>query len=239
MRVDLWQKLGARFGAGVMEFYASTTEPLVIANASGEKVGALGRPLPGSVAVEIVRADKRSGAPLRDTAGFAVRCDSGEAGLVVGRASRGRAHDNVVHGLFEAGDAWFVSTDIARRDDDGDFWFVDSLAGFFVRGDRVVSTRAVEGALYALPEVELACAFGTPDELALVFTARGTVDADRLGEALAALDREERPDVVLHVEAIPLTDGYRPRKRLVRAAGVDPEQALARWRLVDGAYALG
>ena len=32
-----------RFGAGIMEFYASTSQRVILANASGEKPSALGR----------------------------------------------------------------------------------------------------------------------------------------------------------------------------------------------------
>src|SRR5690606_32433529 len=43
MRRDVWRRLVERFGVGVLEFYASTERNLVLANASGEKEGALGR----------------------------------------------------------------------------------------------------------------------------------------------------------------------------------------------------
>ena len=43
----LWRKLKQRFaGVGVLEYYASTEASAVLANASGEKIGAVGRPLP-------------------------------------------------------------------------------------------------------------------------------------------------------------------------------------------------
>ena len=50
---DVWRRLAERTGVGVLEFYASTEGTLVLANAAGEKVGALGRPLPGARRVRV------------------------------------------------------------------------------------------------------------------------------------------------------------------------------------------
>jgi putative long chain acyl-CoA synthase len=248
MRPDLWRRITERFGAGVMEFYASTTEPVIIANASGEKVGALGRPLPGSAQIDVVRADRATGAVVRDDRGRAIRCLPGEPGLLVARLDgdleAAEVHRRVERGLFADHDKWFVSSDVVRRDADGDYWLVDAAHGLVARGDELASTRSIEDALYALPEVQLAAAFpGELDDgarvLAACVTARETLDADRLTRALAELPDPQRPDLVLQVDAIPLTEGFRPRKRLLQAAGLDKERASARWRRVGERYEPG
>jgi acyl-coenzyme A synthetase/AMP-(fatty) acid ligase len=123
-----------------------------------------------------------------------------------------------VEGAFENGDRWFVLHDVVREDDDGDYWFVDSLAGFVVtKAGKAVSTRKVEGALYALPEIEIAAAVGIRGELAVAFVAKDKVDEQRVAEALAKLEEHERPTLVRQVTEIQLTDGFRPRKRDVEA----------------------
>lgn len=248
MRVDLWRRMVERFGAGVMEFYASTTEPLIIANASGEKVGALGRPLPGSAELEVVRVDRESGGIARDDRGRAIRCLPGEPGLLVARLDGEReaaeVHRRVDRGLFLDSDRWFVSSDVVRRDAEGDYWFIDSIGGFVKREGGLVSTRRVEDALYELPEIDLAAVFAADAEagaprLAACVTSRGPVDPARLQLALATLEPFERPDLVLQVEAIPLTEGFRPQKRLLRAVGVDRERGLARFVLRGDRYEPG
>ncbi|MGO8999870.1 MAG: hypothetical protein ACLQVI_41620, partial [Polyangiaceae bacterium] len=114
---------------------------------------------------------------------------------------------------FAKGDRWFVLNDVVREDADGDYWFVDSLAGFVVtKGGKAVSTRKVEDALYALPEIEMASVVGERGELRATFVAREKVDEGRIAEAMEKLEEWERPGQVSQVAEIELTDGFRPRK---------------------------
>jgi putative long chain acyl-CoA synthase len=180
MRPELAARLQERFGVGVMEFYAGTAHKVILANATGEKPGALGRVLPGSAEVAIVRVDLATRKAVRGEDGFLVRAPRGEAGLLAARASAddgaGTA-GGIVEGAFAKGDRWFVLNDVVREDADGDYWFVDSLAGFVVtKGGKAVSTRKVEDALYALPEIEMASVVGERGELRATFVAREKVD---------------------------------------------------------------
>jgi putative long chain acyl-CoA synthase len=221
MRADLAARLQERFGVGVMEFYAGTAQRVILANATGEKPGALGRELPGSAQVAVVRTDLVARKPIRGQDGFFVHAPRGEPGLLAARV--GADEDatpkwGVAEGAFEKGDRWFVLHDVVREDEEGDYWFVDSLAGYVVtKAGKAVSTRKVEGALYALPEIELAAAVGIHGELAVAFVAREKVDEARIAEALAKLEEHERPALVLQVPEIQLTDGFRPRKKEVEA----------------------
>ncbi|MFO0619565.1 MAG: alpha/beta fold hydrolase [Polyangiaceae bacterium] len=244
MRQDLWRRMADRFGAGIMEFYASTSQNVILANASGRKVGALGQPMPGCAELAVVRCDRATGKPVRDELGFAMRASTNEPGLLVARCAIGAPPSpGVTRGLFAEGDSWYVSNDIVTRDPDGDYWFVDALSGFVRVGDRPVSTRKVEDALYALEDVRLASAYGVDGEGGKILVAsivvRGVVDGERLAGALATLEPEERPAYILQVETIPLTDGFRPRKRLLDAAGIDAERAIRRWTRTDAGYAIG
>ncbi|MGZ3449420.1 MAG: alpha/beta fold hydrolase [Polyangiales bacterium] len=203
MRADLVARLRERFGASVMEFYAGTKQLAILANASGQKPGALGRVLPGSAEVRVVRFDLGSRAPVRDESGAMIPVRRGEAGLLVSRA----------------GEDWIVSNDVVRKDDDGDFWFVDSLTGFIATKRGPVSTRKIEDALYALPEVELAAVIEEGGTMIAAMKAREPLDRARVSEALGKLEPHERPSKIVQVESIPLTDGYRPRKREIVVAG--------------------
>ncbi len=218
MRGDLVAKLRERFGIGVMEFYAGTAQRAILANASGAKPGALGRVLPGSAEVRVVRCDLGGRKPIRDDEGFMQPVSRGEPGLLVSRVGDDEDDAGAVQNAFIAGDRWFLSNDVVRKDDDGDFWFVDALTGFVATPGGPVSTRKVEDALYALPEVELASVLDTPDGLVGAFTARERVDRARIDEVLEKLATHERPTRVIQVETIPLTDGFRPRRSAVRVA---------------------
>ncbi len=218
MRPDLWDKLRERYGAGVMEFYASTTQHVIMANPSGEKIGALGRELPGSVETTLAKVDLRTRALVRDAAGRVVRPEPGELGVLLARV-----HDAneaaTVEGAFEPDDRWFMTGDVVRADPQGDLWFVDALSGFVSTPAGAVSTRRIENALYTLPEIELAAAFesdgGGAVDAAVV--CREAPSAERLAAVLDRLAPHERPRTIVRVPELPLTDGYRPDKSKARA----------------------
>jgi acyl-CoA synthetase (AMP-forming)/AMP-acid ligase II len=70
----------------------------------------------------------------------------------------------VIEGAFSRGDRCFVSSDVVRRDPDGDTWFVDALSGFVRTESGAVSTREIEDALYGMPEVELCAAWAVGEK---------------------------------------------------------------------------
>ncbi len=220
MRADLWEKLRERYGFGVMEFYASTTQRVIAANASGEKVGALGKRMPGGVEAMVARVDLATGAPVRDEAGLVVRAPIDEPGVLLARVDDEVVPGGAVRDVVAQGDRWRASSDVLRVDADGDLWFVDALSGFVHTREGAVSTRRVEDALYALPEVELAAAWGegAAGEAAVrAAVAPAGVSEARIAEALAALAERERPASVERVASIPMTEGFRPDKRALRA----------------------
>jgi acyl-coenzyme A synthetase/AMP-(fatty) acid ligase len=160
-----------------------------------------------------VRVDLATRKAVPGEDGFLVRAPRGEAGLLTARADADDAAGAIVEGAFEKGDRWSVLHDVVREDADGDYWFVDSLAGFVTtKGGKAVSTRKVEDALYSLPEVEMASALGERGALKATFVAREKVEEGRIAEALEKLEEWERPSEVRQVAEIELTDGFRPRK---------------------------
>lgn len=241
IRPPLAARLTERFGFGVMEFYAGTSHRAILANASGEKPGALGRVLPGSADVELVACDFSTRTPLRHADGRLVPAARGEPGLLAARLGEGELvvagadGHAVVRSAFEPGDAWTLTNDVIRRDADGDHWFVDALAGFFAQGGaEPVSTRAVEDALYATPEVRIAAAHDDgAGRLVVSFEARGRIDAARLSHVLSVLPVRARPELVREVETIPLTEGFRPDRRALTGDKCNVHRS---WRLRGGAY---
>ncbi len=191
----MWRELVDRFGAGVLEFYASTEGALVLANAAGDKVGALGRPLPGSSDVVLLAYDFAAGAIARSALGRGRRVREGEPGVLAGRletATTGPA-ERVARDVFEPGDAWLTTGDLVRRDADGDYWFIDRLADVVHTAEGPVPSRPIEDTLYELPEVALAIVYGVRDaacdgglgaELGAAPSGAPNVDSD--GEVPAA-----------------------------------------------------
>lgn len=245
MRADVWQRILDRFGsAGVVEFYATTEGSAVLANASGEKVGSIGRPLPGSNDIRVVRYDFDRDDVARDAEGRCIPCQPGERGLLVAQASPehpGFEEDDPgrwVHGVLETGDRWIMSGDVACMDADGDFWFIDRLRDMIRTRAGPVASRRIEDALYGVPGVALAAAYGVRPEgdddevpVATVLVRKGMeIDREAFAEAVRALPEEARPRWVRFPERMDMTDGYRPLKSPLRELGIRAEDGVAAWR---------
>jgi putative long chain acyl-CoA synthase len=181
MRADLVRKLDERFGAQTIEFYAGTTHRAILANVDKRKPGALGRVLPGSDPIVLVRVDLETKTVSHDLA------EPGELGVLAVRE----------------GDTLVTTSDVVRRDEDGDFWFVDSLSGFA----GMISTRAIEDVFYEKLDVDACAAYAVGPDVWLAYVGGPTA-----AEAAAALDDREQPRVIIKLDEIPPTDGFRPRK---------------------------
>jgi putative long chain acyl-CoA synthase len=235
MRADLWQKLLDRYPrAKVLEFYASTEGNAVLANTRGKKVGALGRPLPGSADLALAAWDLGKGAIRRDERGSVMLAGVDEPGALLARIDpshpmasfdgyEGDADGShkVLRGVMEPGDAWFVAGDLLRRDADGDFWFVERIGDLVKGASGPVFTPAVEDALLRIPAIRSAAVVGIERRgrtaLAAMVSGRTPADLDALThEVFDVLEPDQRPELIRWVEALPLTDGFRPRKSSVR-----------------------
>jgi putative long chain acyl-CoA synthase len=235
MRADLWQKLLDRYPrAKVLEFYASTEGNAVLANTRGKKVGALGRPLPGSADLALAAWDLGKGAIRRDERGTVMLAGVDEPGALLARIDPSHpmasfdgyegdadGSQKVLRGVMEPGDAWFVAGDLLRRDADGDFWFVERIGDLVKGASRPVFTPAVEDALLRIPAIRSAAVVGIERRgrtaLAAMVSGRTPADLDALThEVFDVLEPDQRPELIRWVEALPLTDGFRPRKSSVR-----------------------
>ena len=225
MRSDLWKRLVDRLGPiAIREFYATTEANVVLANIEGTP-GSLGRPLPGSAELAIAAYDFDAGELLRDAQGFAHRCRSDEAGLLVARLDDARS-SRVQHDVFEASDSWFVTHDIVRRDAAGDYWYVDRTSRLIRGPHGWISARAIEDALYGVPGVRVAVVHGLEVEpgapAVIVATIVGEPDREWLASSVAGLRQEQRPRFVRLREQVAMTAGFRPLVAPLVQAGIDP-----------------
>jgi putative long chain acyl-CoA synthase len=222
MRRDLAEKLRDRFQLRSLEFYAATSQPLVLANVRAEKLGALGKPLVGSAGVAVVKVDVESGKLLLDTEGRLVRCETDEPGVLISElAGDSSSGDGLLRNAFRPGDLYQATGDVVRTDADGDLWLVDSTAGFVRTVGGMVSLRAVEDAFFALPEVSAAAAYPVDGAIGAVvhvaLVSPGELASDRVADIVRSLAPRERPDSVRQVDSVPLTEGYRPRRDALAA----------------------
>jgi putative long chain acyl-CoA synthase len=242
MPQSLWRRVEERFKpARVVEFYASTEAGAILVNVRGAKLGAMGRPLPGSAEVRIAGYDLEEHGLVLDRDGFTKRCGVDEVGMLLARVSPNEPLSiTPLRSLFERGDAWVVSGDLFRRDADGDYWRVDGAGDVIPSDHGPVFTTPIRDALGGIPAVDLALAYGVPrdpDEpeiavAAVTLRAGRELNADELGRALVELDRGQRPAVVHVVDGIPVTTWFRPLTHELRAAGLpDPGDGKQAWYL--------
>lgn len=239
MRMDVWRRLQQRFGGvGVLEFYASTEGNAVLANASGEKIGAIGQPIPASARLALASYDFASQAFVRDLSGRVRRCANDEPGVLLAQIdehhpsshiAEGAREGRIIRSLFEDDDSWFSTGAVCSRDRDGDYWFLDRLKEIVMVKGVPVFTRAVEDALYTLDAVSMVVAYGAllpgidaPVLVATVVTRDGDPLACNLLDQLAAgsLDSRMRPLFIRCVDAVVTTDGYRPVKSVLRKRSI-------------------
>ncbi|MEM9073341.1 MAG: alpha/beta fold hydrolase, partial [Myxococcota bacterium] len=234
MRPSTWREITDRFDAGVLEFYASTESSAVLANASGEKVGAVGRPLPGSAEMALVRYDFAARTFVRDERGFMVLCEADEPGVLL--AEINETHPShaeprstrILRNAFVTGDRWWSSNDVLRRDESGDLAYLGRVRDAVVRDGSPFFTRPPADAVDALPQVSLAIGHLRDGVPTVTVSLRDPVAPEDYHDALAGLPLPQWPAQIVVAERIPMTEGFRP---IVSAI-----EAPVAYRLVDGAY---
>jgi putative long chain acyl-CoA synthase len=119
----------------VVSFYASTESNFALVNLVGHKAGSVGRPLPGSPELALVRFDATG--LLRDESGRLLRCAPGEQGVLLARLEASplgqfdgyaaSAHNVAATIASPFGDdaTWFQTSDVFYVDDEGDYFLVD------------------------------------------------------------------------------------------------------------------
>jgi len=230
MPAGLWRQVEQRFApAKVVEFYASTEGDAVLVNPRGDKVGSLGRRLPGSAPLKIARFDIDANRLIEGDDGFAVECELGEPGMLLARLSSrdGGYPDRALRALFEGGDAWLPTGDLFRVDEDGDHWLIGGVQSLIRTPQGATPPIPVQDAVSTLDAVRL-CVAHPVDEpdgtvavgVAVTLCEGEELDLSALAEAVATLPPADRPRYVRVVDEIPRTTWYRVRTEPLRAEGV-------------------
>ena len=187
------------------------------------KPGSMGKPMPG-IEVRLVKS-RNDGVPVFvDNPG-----ESGEIAIRRGWPSMFRGYlgdEDKYRGCF-AGD-WYLSGDLAARDEDGYFWFVGRIDDVIKTSGHLIGPFEVESALMEHPAVLESAVIGVPDPVAgesvkafVVLKAGFTADEEqqlsitaharmRLGPAVA-------PREVAFVADLPKTRSGKIMRRLLKA----------------------
>ena len=212
-----------RFGIDVYTVFGMTeaSTPL-ISDRNPTTAGICGRPRPG---VEVRLVDDHD---------IEVRPD--EVGELILR-SDGPWEMN--HGYYKNPEAtaqawrngWFHTGDCFRRDQDGNYFFVDRKKDVIRRRGENISSFEIEAAVMAHPSVKEVAAVGVPSELteeevliAVVAREGETIMPRSLTEHLAAqLPYFMVPRYIRVLDALPKTPTQKVEKHLLRSQGVTAE----------------
>jgi fatty-acyl-CoA synthase len=247
LRGEVWEPFQRRFRIPhILEYYASTEGNFSLYNCEG-RVGAIGR-IPPFLAhrmpVAVVKHDLDTGAPARNAQGRCVRCDPGETGEAIGQildsdgATRFEGYADpeasgrkVLRDVFAAGDAWYRTGDLMRRDEQGFFYFVDRVGDTFRWKGENVSTTEVAAAISACRGVAEVAVYGVavPNAdgragmAALVVTPDFELAVLRRTVA-SALPAYARPVFVRIVSTLEITGTFKLRTQELARQGFDPAQ---------------
>ncbi len=249
LRPEVWVPFQTRFKIPrILEYYASTEGNFSLYNCEGQP-GAIGR-IPAFLAsrlpVALLRFDVEKSEPWRNAAGLCERCAANEVGEAVGlmpAAGGGRAgrfegyadeeasNRKVLRNVFQAGDAWYRTGDLMRRDERGFYYFVDRVGETYRwKGENVstaevltaltASRGVVEGVVYG---VSVPGADGRAGTAALVVNADFDLAAFR-AEVAARLPPYARPVFLRILSTLEATGTFKPRKQELVQAGFDPSR---------------
>ncbi len=191
-------------------WWQTETGAIMISNFAAMDIrpGSMGRPLPGVTAALLERGEDGR---AKVTAGGEVSVIAkpgaeGELALRPGWPSmfRGYLHDDERYAKAFAG-GWYLTGDVARRDEDGYYWFVARADDVIKSAGHLIGPFEVESVLMEHPAVAEAGVIGKPDPV-----------AGELVKAFVSLKPGFEPTEALHRELI----GFGRR----RLGGVAPKE---------------
>ena len=206
-------------------WWQTETGGILIANfaASPVKPGSMGRPLPG-ISAGIVRRGEAGEVEEVTEPGVA-----GELAIRPGWPSmfRGYLGDEERYRACFAG-GWYLTGDLARRDEDGYFWFVGRKDDVIKSAGHLIGPFEVESALLEHPAVAEAAAIGKPDPVALEsvkafvslkpgYEPSEALRLELIGHGRSRLGRAVAPKEIAFLPSLPRTRSGKIMRRLLKA----------------------
>jgi acetyl-CoA synthetase len=205
-------------------WWQTETGGIMIANFISQEIrpGSMGRPLPG---IEAAIVERLPGGGVRELPAGA----QGEIALKPGWPSMFRGYlgaPDRYAACFAGG--WYLTGDLARRDEDGYFWFVGRADDVIKTSGHLVGPFEVESVLLEHPAVAEAGVIGKPDpaayEIVKAFVALkdGIAGDEPLRRSILAHARRRlgaviAPREIAFVPALPRTRSGKIMRRLLRA----------------------
>jgi len=213
-------------------WWQTETGGIMIANYASMPIrpGSMGRPLPGIEAAILRRQTDGRGSTDGEPIAIEDRPDvEGELALRPGWPSMFRGYlgnEERYANCFKGG--WYLTGDLARRDEDGYFWFVGRSDDVIKSAGHLIGPFEVESALLEHPAVAEAAAIGKPDPVAMEivkafvslkpgFDADDALSKELLGFARARLGPAVAPKEISFLPQLPRTRSGKIMRRLLKA----------------------
>jgi acetyl-CoA synthetase len=210
-------------------WWQTETGGIMIANTPAFDIrpGSMGRPLPGIEAAIVEHLEAEGEAPrvrVIETAGV-----DGELALRAGWPSmfRGYLNNEARYRKCFAGQ-WYLTGDLARRDEDGYYWFVGRADDVIKSAGHLIGPFEVESVLMEHPAVAEAGVIGKPDpimgemvkafvSLKGAYSADETLRLDIMAHARKRLGAAVAPKEIAFLATLPRTRSGKIMRRLLKA----------------------
>ena len=245
---DIWEEFQSRFGIEqILEGWSSTEANTSLINLDN-RAGSCGRiPFKEMHNGRLVRYDVETDQHLRNASGFCEECEPGEigeflgmildlpdsgAGRFEGYTSKEDTEKKILRDVFQAGDVWYRSGDLLRRDEDDYYYFVDRIGDTFRWKSENVSTQEVAEALSGFPGLQIANVFGVrvagmegrAGMSALVLEDLNAFDGQSFFKFVSEkLPRYAAPVFVRLVREPDVTTTFKLKKTDLQGSGYSPE----------------
>ncbi len=206
-------------------WWQTETGGIMIANYVSMDVrpGSMGRPLPGITASIVRKLDNDRVEEITEPG------VQGELALREGWPSMFRAYLNEpvrYHKCFV--DGWYLTGDLARKDEDGYFWFVGRKDDVIKTSGHLIGPFEVESVLLAHPAVAEAGVIGKPDPVAMEivkafvslkdgYEPGEELMRELLGFARTRLGAAVAPKEIAFLDSLPRTRSGKIMRRLLKA----------------------
>ena len=250
LRPQIWKEFQKRFQLQrIVEFYGATEGNCGAVNTVG-KVGACGAlsvVLSSLSPICLIKVDPDTREYIRDSNGFCVRAGPNEQGEMTGLidekmiGQRFDGYENekatqkkIMRNVFKPGDAYFLSGDILRMDEEGFLFFCDRTGDTFRWKGENASTTEVESVMANILQlrdvvvygVEVPGMEGRAGMAAIVDSDdEKKVNLDNLAQQLyLSLPSYAVPVFIRLVKSVELTGTYKYKKSQLRKEGFSQEQ---------------
>ncbi|MDD5095033.1 MAG: AMP-binding protein [Dehalococcoidia bacterium] len=155
---EVIEQVRSAWGLTIRDGYGQTESTCMIGNSPGQpvKIGSMGRPMPGYRMVLLDLEDKEA-----EEGEISVKLHPAATGLMAGYL------DNPERTAELLGGDYFRTSDVARRDADGYYWYIGRADDVFKSSDYRISPFELESALIEHEAVAEAAVVPSPDPMKL------------------------------------------------------------------------